>query len=604
MGTAPYRDLAMDLLEASIAQRKKQTPWEWCGENVVFPSLEYPTSSPGPFNMERFPFWAEPLNWVGIGKKIEVIILKCSQSGGTESVAQNMVRWCAVNRPMPMLWVGSQQEQMINFWDERLFPGLLKCGAAISKALSGGVCISQNFTSPNGARLFGTWAKSTGGVKGKSYGLVVADEVDTYQSFTMEKLRPRLTNYPNGILLAISAMDAKKPGSTVIESPIWREWSSTDRREWMFDDPAAPGKKFQFRMGWRADKGESSWGVKWAREARREDGTWDLQRVADTAHFVTPGGATITEKDRLRMLSTGKWVPTAEGRPGAVGYRVPCFILRQKSFGDTAVNFLRAKKAGKASLRTFILEELAEEWHEERLTIGDTIVDGCRADYRSGEKMGESRTFAPAYVGKKGMVLASGDVQKQSLYWLAREWMPDGSSGMIDWQEVVEWQAFEDLTRKNNANRVYLDAGYKFRRGEVFEYAVKYPRIVPCFGRDSRMHQILQVGKVNAYEGTRRQDRGAMVGTITWDTWAIKWHLFQLILGRGGYPAWRIPKDTSREYIDQLTAEEFIEGKIVERRPGAANHLLDCEAMQIVGALWEKRLSPFGSNFALPDSSR
>jgi hypothetical protein len=114
------------------------------------------------------------------------------------------------------------------------------------------------------------------------------------------------------------------------------------------------------------------------------------------------------------------------------------------------------------------------------------------------------------------------------------------------------------------------------------------------------MKQILNVSRINVYEGTKRQERGVMVGVIAWDTWAIKWHLFQLILGRSGFPAWRIPKDTGRAYILQLTAEEFVEGKIVERRAGAANHLLDCEAMQIVGALWEKRLSPFGSNFTLP----
>lgn len=558
---------------------------------------------PGPYDPTRFPFWREVLDWTASLEKMEIVVWKCSQAGGTESVLQNAARWLAVNRPEPMLWVGAQQELLENFWQERILPGMVDCGSGIAAALSGWQVTAQAFKAPNGASLFGIWSASRGGVKSKSYGAVFADEVSTYESFTMEKLRPRVTNYPSSKIFIMSAIDKRKTGSTM-HDPLFIEWQSTDRREWMVDDPAAPGTRFQFSMGWRADKGEAKWGIKWAREARRDDGTWDLQRVADTAHFVTPGGAIVTEADRIKMIDCGKWVPTAEGRPNAVGYRVPCFILKQKSFGETAINFLRSKRAGKESLRTFILEELAEEWHEERLTIGDTIVDGCRADYQSGEKMGESRTFAPAYVGKKGMVLASGDVQKQSLYWLAREWMPDGSSGMVAWQEVVEWQAFEDLTRKNNANRVYVDAGYKFRRGEVFEYAVKYPRIVPCFGRDSRMHQILQVGKVNAYEGTRRQDRGAMVGTITWDTWAIKWHLFQLILGRGGYPAWRIPKDTSREYIDQLTAEEFIEGKIVERRPGAANHLLDCEAMQIVGALWEKRLSPFGSNFALPDSSR
>lgn len=589
-----------EFLRRMLAPTSDLTPTEWCAKYVVFPPRIYPTSMPGPYDPNRFPFWQEVLDWVAAPQKMEIVVWKCSQAGGTENVLQNAARWVAVNRQQPMLWVSAQQELLENFWVERILPGLVECGREIAEALVGWQNTAQSFRAPNGASIFGIWNSSRGGVKSKSYGFVFADEVSTYDAFTMEKLRPRVTNFPNSKIFIMSAIDKRRVGSTR-DDPLFVEWASTDRREWMFSDPAAPGTMFQFRMGWRADKGEQTSGVKWAREARREDGTWDLQMVADTAHFITPGGAIITEADRLDLLSKGKWVATAEGRPGAVGYRVPCFLLRQKSFGETAVNFLRAKRAGKDSLRTFILEELAEEWHEERLTIGDTIVDACQADYQHGELMSKSRTFEPFYVGQTPMVLVTGDVQKQSLYFLAREWMQDGSSGLAYWEEILEWSMFDELSQKYNAARTFIDAGYRLRRGEVFEYAINYPRIVPCIGRDARMHNILKVSTINPHEGTKRQGRGARLAVIAWDTWAIKWHLFQLIIGRAGFPTWRIPKDIHRAYVLQLTAEEFVDGKIVERRSGADNHLLDCEAMQIVGALWEKRISPFGSNFKLPD---
>jgi hypothetical protein len=583
-----------------LERRLDESPTDWCARVVSFPPRRYPTSMPGPYDPERHPFWREVLDWVAAPEKMEIVVWKCSQAGGTESVLQNAARWAAVNQPQPMLWVSAQQELLENFWTERILPGLTECGTEIAAALMGWSNVAQAFHAPNGASLYGIWSSSRGGVKSKSYGLVFADEVSTYESFTMEKLRPRVTNFPASKIFIMSAIDKKRVGSTVSD-PLFIEWAGTDRREYMFPDPGAAGKLFQYRMGWRADKGEAESGVKWAREARREDGSWDLARVAETAHFQTPSGAIITEADRVKMLDSGKWVATAEGRPGAVGYRVPCFILRQKSFGETAISFLRAKSAGKDSLRTFILEELAEEWHEERLTIGDTIVDSCTADYQTGELMSKSRTFEPFYIGQTPLVMVTGDVQKQSLYFLAREWMEDGSSGLAYWEEILEWGMFDELSQKYNASRSFIDAGYRLRRGEVFEYAINYPRIVPCIGKDARMQQVMKVSMINPYEGTAKQGRGSKLGVIAWDTWAIKWHLFQLIMGRGNYPAWRIPKDIHRAYVLQLTAEEFVDGKIVERRAGADNHLLDCEAMQIVGALWEKRLSPFGSNFKLPD---
>lgn len=584
---------ALDFLAVRHAERIVLTPWEWCARNVYFPTVGYPTSSPGPFDAGRFRFWEEPLNEIARPGYQEIIILKCSQSGGTENVGQNAVRWTCATNPVPILWVSNQQDATADFWNERIMPGLKLCGEGVAGPLRGGYEIGMSFRAPNGASLHCTWAKSRGGLKGKSYGLVVADEVDTYEAFTMEKIRPRLTNFPDGKLIALSAMDAKKKISST-ESPIFGEWLQTDCREYVFPDPAAPGKTFKFSMGWRADKGESGHGVKWDSQARRADGTWDLNRVAETAHFVTPGGAIITEEDRLKLLTAGgKWVPTKTGRPNAVGYRVPCFLLRQKSFGAVAVNFLRAKEGGIDQLRTFILEELAEEWHEQRIVLGDSDVDARRADYAG--LMSKSQAFGGFYIGHQPTVLLSADVQQKTIYVLLREWIKQ-DSGLLDWQEV-EWNyaAVDALARKHNAWRSFVDARYESTT--VLEWASKYPGVVPMYGSDTRMKTLFAQKDLNPLEGRPGASKAKKVGTITWDTWAIKYHLFNLIMQTKGVPAWRIPQLTTREYVQQLTAERFRNGKIEEVRKGAPNHLLDCEAEQVAGAILCNLLQPFGSQF-------
>jgi len=593
------RPQTLEFLLKATRPRPDLSPWDWCAQNVVFPPKLYPSNDHGPFNPNRLLFWREPMELACTGKMREIIILKPSQSCCTETVGQMAVRWYSVNKPRPILWVGAQQEQLENFLLERLFPGVLHCGETLAEALEGYTQIGRSIVAPNGARLFGTWAKSLGGTKGKSYGLVVADEVDTYSSFAMEKLRPRITNWPDGVIVAISAMDAKKKTSSD-KSPIFLEWKDTDRREYMFPDPACPTDFFRFEMGWRADNGESPWGLKWSREARGADGRWNESRVAETVHFVTPGGAKIFEPDRIKLLNAGgTWIPTATGRQNAAGFRGTSFMLLQKSMADIALDFLRAKRGGKDMLRTFILEQLAEEWYEQKITIGDTIVDARKADYAIGERMSTSRTFEKFYVGQKGTTILTGDVQKIDIYGLVREWMPDGSSGLVEWFSTPEWEAIEAFAQKHKVAMKFIDANYPVRRREVIEYASNYPWVVPCFGHDNRMEKMIKVNQIPAHEGTSRMRRDRLIGVLIWDTWAIKYHLFNLMLGKFGQIPWRIPKNVQRDYAFQMASEEFIDGKFEEKHK--ANHLLDCEAEQVLGALWLGLLSPFNSAFAMPN---
>lgn len=582
--------------------RERIDPHEWLEKYVTLPH-GYPTSDAGRFSFFRFPYWRECVDWVARRERKEIIIWKCSQSGGTECVLQGALRWSVANRPAPVLWVGAQMEQIELFWQNRILPGLTDAGLRMAEMCGAWSSAGMRARAANGATVQATWSSSRAGVKSNSVSLVLADEVSTYDAFTVEKLRPRIENFPTGKIFAISALDHRKGGGTKSD-PLWKEWAQTDRREWMMRDPET-GEDFSFSMGWRADKGEQKSGVKWAREARRENGSWDLDLVARSAHFVCPSGAIIEEKDRAAMVAAGHWSPTATGRPGAVGYRVPAFLLYHKSFGEIAVEFLRAKKTGKDSLRTFIMEVLAEEWVDEKITIGDTLIDQRRADYGQGEKMSESRTFGPSYVGMKKRVFVSGDVQKLSLYVLGREWVSTkagrADSGLVDWAEVADWGTFEERTRAMGAAASFVDLRYKWRRGEVIEYAVNYPRIVPCMGSDSRMKNLLRVGVLDAREGRAGGGRHRNgLGYLVFDSWAISWHLFQLMLGREGYGAWRLPRDVSREYVRQATAEEWVEGRAVERHPGSDNHLLDCEKMQVVAALYSGILSPFRSSFTLP----
>lgn len=596
------REILRELL--AFAARDDSTPAEWLEKNVVL-SRHYGAAG-GPFSFARWPFWRDVVNHAAERRKLEIIVWKCSQAGGTESVLQGALRWAFANRPAPFLWVGAQRDAVVNFWEVRLMPGLLDSGEALRAVLRGAVETSGRLVAANGAKLIATWSSSRGGVKSLAYEQVFCDEVSTYSAFALEKIRPRTENYPEGKIWIMSALDKRKKGATR-DDPLFREWSLTDRREWTMPDPGDPcGGRFRFSMGWDADKGEQDSGLKWDPAARDENGDWDLQRVAETAHFVCPSGAIITEADRAKTIDSGRWEPTADGRPGAVGYRVPCFLLRHKTFAETACGFLRAKKTGVDALRTFILEELAEEWKESRIVLGDTAIDSRRADYPQGNLPSKAHALAPFYVGAPSVVFVSGDVQKLSLYWLAREWICKktglSDSGLLDWREVIGWEEFEELTRAANARESLIDYGYKFRQAEVLAYAEQCPNIIPCLGRNDKMKQLYSVSVIDSREGKRGGGRRANgIGMLVFDAETVGKILMQMMQGKAGYPRWMVPRDVSRRYVEQVTAEEIVEGHLVERRPGADNHLFDCEKMQVLAAIYYGLFSPFSANYARPE---
>ena len=580
------------------------SPVDWCEANVFFPRKAYPTSIPGVFSFDSRPWAREMVDAAAEFGRMEVICWKCSQCGVTETVLQNVLRWQLCNRPVPIMWLAGQQEFLETFWAERILPGLSRCLSAAALASIGGLAGSAcEYAAGNGGSLAGVWASNRSGLKGRGFGLVLCDEVSTYSQFAMEKVRPRVSTYPDGKIYAVSALDCRGRLRATADDPLFVEWKATDRREWTMKDPAT-GRDFVFRFGWKKDEEEHNAGIRWSPEAKREDGEWDMYKVRETAHFETEDGTRIEEADRFRIVSGGRWVPTADGRPGARGYRIPAMICANHSFGDLAVDFLRAKRAGPEQLRTFVCEYLAEEWVEDQIVIGENVVDGRRADYQVGERLSAAVGTSAPYVGRERRVVVSGDVQKLTLYWLAREWILSKSgnadSGLVDWEEVVEWARFEELSRRVGAFASIVDLRYKLRRQEVIDAAFSYPHIIPAQGSDSRMKSILTVNMVDALEGKKGGGRRRnQIGIITFDSWVFSYHLFELLQGRKNRPKWYIPKNTDREYVKHLMAEEFRDGKVVERHPGAPNHLLDCEKMQVVAAIFYRWLTPFRASFAL-----
>lgn len=106
--------------------------------------------------------------------------------------------------------------------------------------------------------------------------------------------------------------------------------------------------------------------VFWDKEAKRKDGTWDIDRVIRSAHILCPHcQQQIHDTDMQWMDENGLWLPTQRdtGANRHVGYHLPRMYAPRRSFestfGGMAKKFLECKLSADG-MRGLINSDLAE----------------------------------------------------------------------------------------------------------------------------------------------------------------------------------------------------------------------------------------------------
>jgi phage terminase large subunit GpA-like protein len=547
--------------------------WQWAQANVDFGLVpNYDTPLHERYDPDYMPYWKEPAEAITDPSIYEIIALKCARAGGSENILLNPIRYSVAVRPQPTLYVTGDQLSAESMMEERIKRGL-KASKPTRKKLNA-ASETQHRIMFADMDLFITWPKAKQAFKQRGYGLVLCDELSTWPEYSADMARKRTTSYPFAHIVMISSPDPQqKRGSD--EDPIFVEYRRGDQRKWFCKD--ATGQDFVFEMGGK----DTAHGLKWAKDAKRDDGTWDLDKVRETAHFVTPSGCVITEKDRMQIVRAGQWKPTATAADNIRSYHVTSFMTPFDSLGGIAVAFLKSNTAGPLALRTFLYEYLAEPWYGEKTTIEINAIEQRRGSYKAGQHL----ATIPAYAylcQKKASKFMAIDVQKHKLYCLVREWFDGGDSALVEWRELTTWRDVAELAARHNVARVFIDTGYTERRNEVLEQCL-YGEIkggVPMFGRDS-LKEAYKVDKRDPFEGTAKQGRSKMP-MITFNPDQIKHILSRLTAGEDLHQ-WLLPADIDADYMMQVTSEECIDGAWVKKRRD--NHLWDCEVMNLCAAM-------------------
>jgi hypothetical protein len=569
------RSEIISTLGVAFSPVDKRGPVEWAEANVDYSRApSYDCEYKGPYRIDFMPYWREPMETVIDPAVREVIILKGSRVGCSENVLFTLMRWAVALRPQPMLYLNADQQSTEDILDRRVRRGFELSADTARKYRAARV--REHETIFADCDVVARWPRSKSAFKSSGYPLIMADEFSTWPDFGWGMLAKRADNYTFAHIYAVSSPDpTSKRGS--FDDPIFVEFDSTDQRYWFMPDPTT-GKPFKFEMA----------GLKWDAQAKREDGSWDMRKVEESAHYVTPGGAIIEEARRMATVASGSWVATKEGPPRRRGYHLSAFYspLENGRFGKIAVEFLTAKHKGPRHVRTFVYEYLAERWADELERVDAGAVEGRCADYGKGRVPSTCEAFN-IWVPKEKSVIVTADVQKTYLPAVAREWIEGGDSGLVDWVFAPDFDTLEAFANLHKAQWVGIDCGYAARAMEVFDYAVNY-KALPLRGSESLIVP-LKRSYVDPYEGRRGQ------GGTTLETWTFNTDVFKtwlMDMQRGQAPQkWHIYKNPEREYIRQVTSEEKADGAWRIRHGHTQNHLWDCEVMQIVVATAAKLMN-------------
>jgi hypothetical protein len=370
-------------------------------------------------------------------------------------------------------------------------------------------------------------------------------------------------------------------------------WLSTDRRAWSFACP-----KCSHRQIWSFDQ------VRIPDDAKNFEGDYDYNKVRSHTVYECEGCKhhfPDSRESRDEMNKRGfYWQQDPTANPANVGFTWEGVCAR--SWGAIAEMYLRAKTimdlTGDASpMRIFLQKQRGKFWSD----VPDSFESlSAIGDYKQGDDWAEGALIDPATrrihedKERKGQIKArfmTVDVQRTGFYCLVRAWGVDGVSRLIKWKFVQTWEDVAGLAKTCEVNPalVYVDCGDQFDdvirqcginkwtalRGDQrydFAWRVQTPQGIKNVSKTYAPARLVNAG-------------GGVVRVHHFSNLALKDQLSRL--RRTGKHT--VPQDVGQDYLDQMESEVRVmanTGKPEWRRIGKrANHLFDCEVMQLVPTL-------------------
>jgi hypothetical protein len=596
---------------------------EWCEANVIIPPPQ--TESPGRMSFRGRDYIREPLNACDMPWVTDVVLCFGSQSGKT-TLLQGLAMALIARSPSGILWVMPSETLAKSFSETRLIPVIQATEATKEMIPTGSArhSFKKLQMQLGGSVLNLVGSNSPANLASRPVRVFIADEVDKFDSggngeadaLNLGEQRTKQFSRP---------LRVKTSTPTLTDGLIWQEFLKGDRRRYFVPCPRC-GKSVV--LIWNKHfttfplTGDEAC-IKWDDAAKRNNGTWDLDRVHRSARMSCPHClGDIEDEEKTKLLSSEDWRPTWTAAKGFRSYHLPSLyaIGTQVSWGALAVKFLQAKSS-LMGLQGFINGDLAEPWENQ--------------ESRSERTELISPPEAEPLLDSVPMMAV--DVQAASPYFwvVVRDWDKSGNSRLLGAYHCDQW---EDLRRIQighgvQDNYVIIDSGDQtetvylncLRFGKPMKRMGKKPAWigwVPSKGREKNAMWVCK--KTNESRPILVSETGAalkgcpyflplfefnghfLMSTLSRMRKAKSLEKWELVAFPAGLEIDGANRVTEEEYMKQLDVKHYQVtavgrkgtpvGEWVKRPKNGRDHILDCEIMQIAFALLKRRLSLGGQS--------
>lgn len=366
--------MRLDQLRQCLVKISIQRPRDWCAENLYFDE----PNNRGPFRLAGQEYIGDVLDDFANPLVADEVLVWGSQTKKTGTLMGGAA-WAAVNDPCRFLWVMPSLTLAQSFSSTRLQP-MFRASESIRKMIPTKAARHEfkrlemrlgpsilNFTGSNSAANLASIPCRR----------VILDEVDKFDTQGGNQEADAVNLAEQRTKGQANPQRWKTSSPTLVEALIWQEFLKGNQCRYDVPCPACSKKVL---LAWSAQytilakTGREAY-VVWDKEARRADGSWDLDRVHRSARFQCPHCAgDILDSKKTWMVRDGVWTPTnLNASTGFVSRQLSSLYAcsPETSCGNLALKFLNQKRS-LLGLQGFINGDLAEPFQSQD-TQGERI---------------------------------------------------------------------------------------------------------------------------------------------------------------------------------------------------------------------------------------
>lgn len=334
-------------------------------------------------------------------------------------------------------------------------------------------------------------------------------------------------------------------------------------------------------------------------ETRTGEGDLDAGAIEQSVYYQCSGCErrfADTSAERRTLAAAASYQSEGNNHlSGHVSFTYPAYAVWWIPWAAMVIEWTKAndqKKNGNLEpLKQFVQKRKAEVWKRQN---DAPVISLAASDYRKGE-YADGQTW-------EGELYRFMTIDRQrDHFWVAvRAWKADGSSRLLWEGKVLTVETARQLQERLNVRDAMTFQDAQHFTGYVYDDCAKYGWTALHGSGYAGFEHHPRNGKVirRFYSPVKQANApsGGLINYIFWSNEGVKDELTKL--RAAGKPRWEHPADVSQDWLYQINSE--VKKDVVNKNDGQtsmryvkfrANHLWDCEAMQVASAMMMGALS-------------